>query len=134
MLPSPLELGKGALEYAIRYAKDRVQFGQAIRQFQGIQFMLADMAIELEAASLLVYQAASFIDKGKPNTKISSTSKCYATDIAVKVTNDAMLVLGGYGYMRDYPLERMLRNAKLLQIVEGTNQIQRLVVARSILE
>ena len=96
--------------------------------------MLADMAIELEAAGLLVEEAASFIDKGMANTKVSSMSKCYATDVAVKVTNDAMLVLGGYGYMRDYPVERMLRNAKLLQIVEGTNQIQRLVVARSMLE
>ena len=95
--------------------------------------MLADMAIELEAARLLVHKAASLIDKGQPNTMISSMSNCYATDVAVKVTNDAMLVLGGYGYMRDYPIERMLRNAKLLQIVEGTNQIQRLVVARSIL-
>lgn len=126
-------IGKGALEYALGYAKERVQFGQPISQFQAIQFMVADMAIELEAASLLVYEAASLIDKGKPNTMISSMSKCYATDTAVKVTNDAMLVLGGYGYMRDYPIERMLRNAKLLQIVEGTNQIQRLIVARSLL-
>jgi len=127
-------IGRGALDCAIKYAKERVQFNQSISQFQGIQFMLADMAIELEAAGLLVQEAASFIDKGKANTKVSSMSKCYATDVAVKVTNDAMLVLGGYGYMRDYPVERMLRNAKLLQIVEGTNQIQRLVVARSILE
>ena len=125
--------GKGALEYALRYAKERVQFGQSISQFQGIQFMLADMAIELEAASLLVYEAACLIDEGKTSTMISSMSNCYATDVAVKVTNDAMLVLGGYGYMRDYPIERMLRNAKLLQIVEGTNQIQRVIIARSLL-
>ncbi len=126
-------IGRGALEYAIGYTKERVQFGQPVAQFEGIQFMLADMATELEAAALLVEEAASCIDKGKPDTKISSMSNLYATDVAVKATNDAMCALGGYGYMKDYPIELMLRNAKLLQIVEGTNQIQRLIIARSIL-
>jgi alkylation response protein AidB-like acyl-CoA dehydrogenase len=126
-------IGRGALEYAIGYVKERVQFGQPIAQFEGIQFMLADMATELEAADLLTREAAAFIDDGKPNTEMSSMSNLYATDVAVKVTNDAMCALGGYGYMKDYPIELMLRNAKLLQIVEGTNQIQRLIIARSIL-
>ena len=126
-------IARGALEYAISYSKERIQFGQPISRFQAIQFMLADMAIAVETASLLVYKAASLIDKAATNSMISSMSKCYATDVAVKVTNDSMLVLGGYGYMQEYPLERMLRNAKLLQIVEGTNQIQRIVVARHLI-
>ena len=126
-------IAKGALEYAMGYSKERIQFGQPISQFQAIQFMLADMAIGIETASILVYKAASLIDKERTNSMISSMSKCYATDVAVKVTNDAMLALGGYGYMQDYPIERMLRNAKLLQIVEGTNQIQRIVIARHLI-
>ncbi len=123
----------GALIYAIDYAKQRRQFGQPIVEFQGIQFMLADMATGLEAARQLIYKAAYVIDHGGPNPKLSAMAKYYATDMAVKVTNDAMQVLGGYGYMTDYPLEQKMRDARLMQIVEGTNQIQRIVVAKSLL-
>jgi len=126
-------IAQGALNYAKEYAKQRVQFGQPIAQLQGIQFMLADMAIETEAARNLVYKAVSVIDDGAPDSMLSSMANCFATDVAMKVTTDAIQVLGGYGYMRDYPLERMFRDAKLLQIVEGTNQIQRVVVANNLL-
>ncbi len=126
-------IADGALAYAIDYAKERRQFGQAIAEFQGIQFMLSDMATELEAARQLVYKAAYLVDHGGPDPKISAMSNYFATDLAVKVTNDAMQVLGGYGYMRDYPLEQKMRDARLLQIVEGTNQVQRVVVARNLL-
>jgi len=127
-------IAQGALNYAKDYAKQRNQFGRPIAEFQAIQFMLADMAIQIEAARNLVYRAASLIDDGTPDTMISAMANCFATDVAMKVTTDAIQVLGGYGYMRDYPVERMFRDAKLLQIVEGTNQIQRLVVARNLLK
>jgi alkylation response protein AidB-like acyl-CoA dehydrogenase len=127
-------ISEGALQYAIDYAKERKQFGRAISEFQGIQFMLADMAIQTEAARLLVYQAAALIDQGSPLiSQFSSMANCFATDTGVKVTNDAMQVLGGYGYIKDHPLEQKMRDARLLQIVEGTNQIQRVVVARNLL-
>lgn len=126
-------IADGALAYALDYAKERRQFGQAIAEFQGIQFMLSDMATELEAARQLVYKAAYLVDHGGPDPKLSAMSNYFATDMAVKVTNDAMQVLGGYGYMKDYPLEQKMRDARLLQIVEGTNQIQRVVVARNML-
>ena len=127
-------IATGALEYAIDYAKQRVQFGQTISQFQGIQFMLADMATEVEAARQLVYRAAVLIDQGSPEVnKASAMAKYFATDMGVKVTNNAMQVLGGYGYVKDYPLEQKMRDARLLQIVEGTNQVQRVVVARNLL-
>jgi len=126
-------IADGALAYAIDYAKERRQFGQPIAEFQGIQFMLSDMATELEAARQLVYKAAYVIDHGGPDPKLSAMSNYFATDMAVKVTNDAMQVLGGYGYMKDYPLEQKMRDARLLQIVEGTNQVQRIVVARNLL-
>jgi alkylation response protein AidB-like acyl-CoA dehydrogenase len=126
-------IAQGALNYAKEYAKQRVQFGRPIAEFQAIQFMLADMAIQIEAARNLVYRAASLIDEGTPDTMISAMAKCFATDVAMKVTTDAIQVTGGYGYMKDYPVERMFRDAKLFQIVEGTNQIQRLVVARNLL-
>lgn len=125
-------IAQGALEYAINYAKERIQFGRPIAEFQGIRFMLADMATETEAARQLVYKAASLIDQGNTDTMISSMCNYFATDVAMKVTNDAIQVLGGYGYMKDYPLERMFRDAKLLQIVEGTNQIQRVIVANQL--
>jgi len=127
-------ISTGALQYAIDYAKERKQFGSAISEFQGIQFMLADMAIQTEAARLLVYQAAALIDQGSPFiSQFSSMANCFATDTGVKVTNDAMQILGGYGYIKDHPLEQKMRDARLLQIVEGTNQVQRVVVARNLL-
>lgn len=127
-------IAQGALDYALDYAKGRVQFGKPIAQFQAIQFMLADMATEIEAARQLVYKAACLVDQGHPQrTRFSAMAKYFATDVAMKVTVDAIQVMGGYGYMKDHPLERMMRDVKLLQIVEGTNQIQRLVVARSLL-
>ena len=128
-----LGIAQGALNYAKEYAKQRVQFGQPIAEFQGIQFMLADMAIQIEAARNLLYKAISIIDDGAPDPMMSAMAKCFATDMAMKVTTDAIQVLGGYGYIKAYPVERMFRDAKLLQIVEGTNQIQRLVVARNLL-
>jgi alkylation response protein AidB-like acyl-CoA dehydrogenase len=126
-------ISTGALEYAIDYAKERVQFGRPIAELQAIQFMLADMATQTEAARQLVYRAAMLVDQGTPDSKASAMANYFATDVGVKVTNDAMQVLGGYGYMRDYPLEQKMRDARLLQIVEGTNQVLRVVVARSLL-
>ncbi len=127
-------IAQGALNYAKEYAKQRVQFGKPIAEFQGIQFMLADMAMQIEAARNLVYRAVSLIDDGAADSMISAMSNCFATDVAMSVTTDAIQVLGGYGYMKDYPVERMFRDAKLMQIVEGTNQIQRLVIARNLLK
>ena len=128
-----LGIAQGALNYAKEYAKQRIQFGRPIADLQGIQFMLADMAMQIEAARNLIYRAVSLIDDGTPDPMISAMSNCFATDVAMKVTTDAIQVLGGYGYMRDYPVERMFRDAKLLQIVEGTNQVQRVVIARNLL-
>src|SRR5439155_21470729 len=108
--------------------------GAPIARLQGIQFMLADMAMEIEAARLLVYRAAAMVDAKDPRmTLFASLAKCYASDVAMKVTTDAVQILGGYGYMREYPVERMMRDAKITQIYEGTNQIQRVVIAREIL-
>lgn len=126
-------IAQGAIDVALNYAKERKQFGRPITEFQSIQFMLSDMATQLEAARLLVYKAAWLVDEGTPSNMYSSMANYFATDVAVEVTNQAMLVMGGYGYMKDFPLERKLRDAKLLQIVEGTNQIQRLVVARNLI-
>ncbi len=127
-------IAQGALDLAVEYAKQRVQFDKPIAEFQGIQFMLADMATKVEAARLLVYNVAEMIDRGEKNfSKYSSMAKLFASDIAMEVTNDAIQVLGGYGYITEYPAERMMRDAKITQIYEGTNQIQRLVIARSLL-
>jgi alkylation response protein AidB-like acyl-CoA dehydrogenase len=129
-----LGIAQGALDLAVSYSKQRVQFNKPISDNQGIQFMLADMATKVEAARLLVYNAAEMIDRGEPNfSKYSSMAKMYASDIAMEVTGDAVQVLGGYGYMKEYPAERMMRDAKITQIYEGTNQIQRLVIARALL-
>jgi len=126
-------LGQAALDEAVTYAKQRVQFGKPIISFQAVQHMLADMAIQLEAARALVYAAAKHIDAHpKDMSKASSMCKVFATDMAMKVTVDAVQVLGGYGYMRDYPVEKMMRDAKILQIYEGTNQIQRNVVGQEL--
>ena len=111
----------------------RDRFGHPIINFQAIQWMLADMATQIEASRQLIYKASYMIDQGTPNSKLSAMSNYYATDVAVKVTNDAMQVLGGYGYVKDYPLEQKMRDARLFQIVEGTNQVQRIVVARGVL-
>lgn len=128
-----LGLAQGALDEAASYAKQRVQFGKPIMAFQAVQHMLADMAIQLEAARALVYGAARHID-AHPNdmSKVSSMCKVFATDMAMKVATDAVQVMGGYGYMRDYPVEKMMRDAKILQIYEGTNQIQRNVVGQEL--
>jgi alkylation response protein AidB-like acyl-CoA dehydrogenase len=129
-----LGIAQGALDLAVDYAKQRVQFKKPIAANQGIQFMLADMATKVEASRLLVYNAAEMLDRGEADFgRYSSMAKMFASDSAMAVTNDAIQVLGGYGYMKEYPAERMLRDAKITQIYEGTNQIQRLVIARSLL-
>jgi butyryl-CoA dehydrogenase len=126
-------LAQAALDEAVTYAKQRVQFGKPIIAFQAVQHMLADMAIQLEAARALVYAAAKHIDGNPGNmSKVSSMCKIFATDMAMKVTTDAVQVLGGYGYMKEYPVEKMMRDAKILQIYEGTNQIQRNVVGQEL--
>jgi len=118
---------------ALAYAKERKQFGKSIADFQGLQFMLADMAMQIEAARQLVYHAAAASDRGDANvTFLGSAAKCFASDTAMKVTVDAVQVLGGYGYVKDYPAERFMRDAKITQIYEGTNQIQRVVIARTL--
>jgi alkylation response protein AidB-like acyl-CoA dehydrogenase len=130
-----LGIAQGAFDVAARYATERQQFGKPIGHFEGLQFLLADMAMEIEAARLLVYKAASLVDAKDPRmTYFASVAKCYAGDAAMKVTTDAVQVLGGYGYMREYPVERMMRDAKITQIYEGTNQIQRVVIARHLLK
>jgi alkylation response protein AidB-like acyl-CoA dehydrogenase len=127
-------IAAGALEYAIAYAKERVQFGAPIAKLQGIQFMIADMAMQVEAARQLVYYSACLVESaGREASAVSAMAKCFASDVAMRVTVDAVQVLGGYGYMTDYPLERMMRDAKITQIYEGTNQVQRVVIARSLL-
>jgi alkylation response protein AidB-like acyl-CoA dehydrogenase len=127
-------IAQGALDAAIEYVKDRQQFGRAIAEFQGVQFMLADMAMKVEAARHLVYISAARAERGEPNLGfISSAAKCFASDVAMEVTTDAVQLFGGAGYTRDFPVERMMRDAKITQIYEGTNQIQRMVMARNLL-
>ena len=129
-----LGLAQGAFELAVAYTSKRKQFGQSISSFQGIQWILADMATEIQAARSLVYEAARAADSGVKNiTKLSAMCKLKATDVAMKVTTDAVQLFGGYGYIKDYPIEKYMRDAKITQIYEGTNQIQRLVIARAIL-
>lgn len=126
-----LGIAQGAFEVAEKYAHERKQFGKEIFDFQGVQFMLADMAMNIAAARQLTYAAAVKSERGEKDlTFFSAAAKCFATDVAMKVTTDAVQVLGGYGYVSDYPVERMMRDAKLTQIYEGTNQIQRVVMAR----
>ena len=126
-------IARAALEAAVAYAKERKQFGKPIAQQQAIQFILAEMAMKVDAARLLVWRAASLHDQGVRNTKESAIAKCFAGDTAMQVSTDAVQVLGGYGYMKDYPVEKYMRDAKLHQIYEGTNQIQRLVIANELL-
>ncbi|HSG88910.1 MAG TPA: acyl-CoA dehydrogenase family protein, partial [Pseudomonadales bacterium] len=128
-------IAQAALDAAVGYAKERQQFGQPIAAFQGIQFMLADMAMAVHGARLMVHHAARQVDAGiTDNTLEASMAKCFAADAAMKVTIDAVQVFGGYGYTREYPVERYMRDAKIMQIYEGTNQIQRLIVAKALLE
>ncbi|CAB4839965.1 unannotated protein [freshwater metagenome] len=128
-----LGLAQGALDVATKYAHEREQFSKPIFDFQGVQFMLADMAMSVAAARQLTYASASKSERGTSDLKFfSAASKCFASDTAMKVTSDAIQILGGYGYVSDYPVERMMRDAKLTQIYEGTNQIQRIVMARNL--
>ncbi len=127
-------VARAAFEHAVRYAKERQAFGTPIATFQAIQFRLADMAKDIEAARLLTYQAAWMIDQGMNAAKYSSFAKCFASDTAMRVTTDAVQIYGGYGYSKEYPVEKLMRDAKLIQIYEGTNQIQRVVMAREILK
>ena len=127
-------IAQAALDAAIAYARERKQFGQRIGDFQGIQFMLADMAMHVHAARLMVHHAARQVDAGiTGNTYEASMAKCWAGDAAMKVTTDAVQIFGGYGYTRDFPVERFMRDAKIMQIYEGTNQIQRVIIARELL-
>jgi butyryl-CoA dehydrogenase/acyl-CoA dehydrogenase len=126
-------IAQGAFDYALAYTQEREQFGQPIAEFQGIQFMLADMAMQIEAARGLVYQTAAKADRDDPElTFAAAAAKCFASDTAMRVTTDAVQLLGGYGYIREYPVERMLRDAKITQLYEGTNQILRVVMARQL--
>jgi acyl-CoA dehydrogenase len=128
-------IAQGALDASIAYVKERRQFGKAVADFQGIQFMLADMAMQLEAARQLVYVAAAKSERSDTDLSFfGAAAKCFASDVAMKITTDAVQLLGGYGYTRDYPVERMMRDAKITQIYEGTNQIQRVVMARALVK
>jgi alkylation response protein AidB-like acyl-CoA dehydrogenase len=135
-----LGIAQGALDYAVGYVKERKQFGRAIAEFQGLQFMVADMAMKLEGARQLTYAAAARSERAMQGEKVddltffSSACKCLASDVAMSVTTDAVQLLGGYGYVNDYPVERMMRDAKITQIYEGTNQVQRMVMARQVLK
>ncbi|WP_198652340.1 acyl-CoA dehydrogenase family protein [Nocardioides allogilvus] len=127
-------VAQGALDYALEYAKERIQFGKPIAEQQGLQFMLADMGMKVEAARQMTYAAAGRSERGdKDLTFFGAAAKCFASDVAMEVTVNAVQVLGGYGYTRDYPVERMMRDAKITQIYEGTNQVQRIVMARQLL-
>ena len=128
-------IAQGALDFALGYAKERKQFGKPIADFQGLQFMLADMGMKIEAARQLTYAAAGKSERGDADlTYFGAAAKCFASDAAMEVTTDAVQLLGGYGYTRDYPVERMMRDAKITQIYEGTNQVQRIVMARQLLK
>jgi len=127
-------IAQGALDHAVAYVKERKQFGKHLAEFQGVQFMLADMAMKVEAARQIVYAAAARSERGDQDLPFfGAAAKCYASDVAMEVTTDAVQLLGGAGYVRDFPVERMMRDAKITQIYEGTNQIQRVVMARQLL-
>ncbi|WP_305790051.1 acyl-CoA dehydrogenase family protein [Symbioplanes lichenis] len=128
-------IAQGALDFALGYVKERKQFGKPVSDFQGIQFMLADMGMKLEAARQMTYVAAGKSERGDADlTYFGAAAKCFASDAAMEITTDAVQLLGGYGYTRDYPVERMMRDAKITQIYEGTNQVQRIVMARQLLK
>ncbi len=126
-------VARAALQYATEYAKTRIQFGKPIALFQHIAFQIAQMAMEINAARHLVWHAAWLLDEGKPCGKESAMAKAYGSDVAMRVTTEALQILGGYGYMKDYPVEKLMRDAKLLQIYEGTNEIQRMVISREVI-
>ena len=130
---SAVGLMRGALDACLKYGKEREAFGRAITDQQAIQFLLADMEIKIHASARLVEHAAALKDEGKPFSREAAIAKCFATDSAMEVTTDAVQIFGGYGYLEEYPVERMMRDAKVMQIVEGTNQIQRVVIARELL-
>ena len=128
-------VAQGALDYAVGYVKERQQFGKAIAEFQAIQFMLADMAMKVETARQMVYVAAAKSERQDADLSFfGAAAKCFASDVAMEVTTDAVQLLGGAGYVKDFPVERMMRDAKITQIYEGTNQIQRLVMGRAVLK
>jgi acyl-CoA dehydrogenase len=130
-----LGIAQGALDYAVGYTKQREQFGKPVSHFEGVQFMLADMAMAVEASRLLTYRAASMVGAGHPDVgHFAAIAKAFASDTAMNVTTDAVQLLGGYGYVKDFPVERMMRDAKITQIYEGTNQIQRVVISRRLLK
>jgi len=131
-LPLRHWVAQGAFDKALAYAKERQQFGQPIINFQAIQWMLADMATQIDAARLIVYRAAWMKDKGLPYIKEAAMAKLYAAEVSSFVTNKAMQIHGGYGYCRDYPMERYLRDAKITEIYEGTSEMQRMTIARAI--
>jgi butyryl-CoA dehydrogenase len=126
-------LARGAFDLAVAYAQGRVQFGRSIAQFEGLQFMVADMATAIDAARLMTWQAAAACDRGEDFTHLAAMAKLFATDTAMWVTTDAVQIFGGYGYIKEFPVERFMRDAKATQIYEGTNQIQRIVIARELL-
>ena len=131
----PVGIAQAALDASVKYAKTRKQFGKSLAEFQGIQFKLADMATEIEAARMLVWRAAwAYDNQQKDFSKLSAMSKYFATDVAMKVTTDAVQVMGGEGYSKEHPVEKMMRDAKLSQIYEGTNQVNRLVVSKHVLK
>jgi alkylation response protein AidB-like acyl-CoA dehydrogenase len=127
-------IAQGAYEAALSYSKQRQQFGKPIAEFQAIRHKLADMATEIEASRLLTYQAGALADQGKPVTRASSMAKLFASETAVRVANEAVQVHGGYGFIKDYPVEKFYRDAKLMTIGEGTSEVQRLVISREILK
>jgi alkylation response protein AidB-like acyl-CoA dehydrogenase len=128
-------IAAGALEVSRRYVRERRQFGRPVAEFQGIQFMIAEMGMKLEAARQLTYAAAARSERDEPDlTYFGAAAKCFASDVAMQITTDAVQLLGGYGYTRDFPVERMMRDAKITQIYEGTNQVQRIVMARQLLK
>src|SRR5699024_10618293 len=127
-------IAQGALDFALGYVKERQQFGKRIADFQGVQFMLADMGMKLETARQMVYVAAAKSERNDADLPFfGAAAKCYASDVAMEITTDAVQLLGGYGYTKDFPVERMMRDAKITQIYEGTNQVQRVVMARQLL-
>ena len=126
-------IARAAFEFATDYSRERVQFGVPIAMHQGIQFIIADMATEIEAARLLTWKGATMLDRGERNTLISSHAKRFAADTAMKVATEAVQVYGGYGFIKDYPVEKLFRDAKIMQLYEGTAQIQRIVIARELL-
>jgi acyl-CoA dehydrogenase len=126
-------IARAAFEFAVEYSKERVQFGVPIAMHQAVQFMIADMATDIEAARLLTWKSAVMLDEGERNTLVSSHAKRFAADAAMKVATDAVQIYGGYGFIKDYPVEKLFRDAKIMQLYEGTSQIQRLVIARETL-